>query len=145
MLQMIKQRVKEERGLTLVELLAVLVILGIVAAVSIPIIGNIIDNSKYGAIKSDGIQYINAARMFEADNGELPTTKDQLKGYVEGDTSIKDKPFIFKKNDDGAIQFTGEGATEDGKITVTFTEASIRDINKADKKYVKGGMKIPNK
>lgn len=37
-------RVKNEKGLTLVELLAVIVILAIVAAIAIPAISNVIDN-----------------------------------------------------------------------------------------------------
>jgi type IV pilus assembly protein PilA len=40
---------KNQKGLTLVELLAVIVILGIIAAIAIPSIGGIIDNSKKNA------------------------------------------------------------------------------------------------
>ena len=41
-----KQILKNEKGLTLIELLAVIVILAIVAAIAVPAIGNIIENSR---------------------------------------------------------------------------------------------------
>jgi type IV pilus assembly protein PilA len=40
---------KNQKGLTLVELLAVIVILGVVAAIAVPAIGGIINNSKVNA------------------------------------------------------------------------------------------------
>ncbi len=39
----LKKLLKNQKGFTLVELLAVIVILGIIAAIAIPSIGNIID------------------------------------------------------------------------------------------------------
>ena len=46
MKKFLQKRLKNEKGLTLVELLAVIVILGIIAAIAVPSIGNIIDNSR---------------------------------------------------------------------------------------------------
>ncbi|SDC46772.1 prepilin-type N-terminal cleavage/methylation domain-containing protein [Paenibacillus sp. UNCCL117] len=40
---------KNEKGLTLVELLAVIVILGVIAAIAVPSIGGVIQNSKVNA------------------------------------------------------------------------------------------------
>lgn len=57
-------RVKNEKGLTLVELLAVIVILAIVAAIAIPAISNVIDNSRYKALKADAINVIHAAQFY---------------------------------------------------------------------------------
>ena len=53
MKKFLQKRLKNEKGLTLVELLAVIVILGIIAAIAIPSIGNIIENSKVNAVKAD--------------------------------------------------------------------------------------------
>lgn len=59
---------KNEKGLTLVELLAVIVILGIIAAIAIPSIANIIDNSKKDAHVANAEQMIGAARLAVAAN-----------------------------------------------------------------------------
>ena len=43
------QVLKNRKGVTLVELLAVIVIMGIIAAIAVPAIGSLIENSKKNA------------------------------------------------------------------------------------------------
>ncbi len=50
-----------KKGFTLMELLAVIVILGVIAAIAMPITGNIIDNSKYKTAVDSVYGYIEAA------------------------------------------------------------------------------------
>lgn len=64
------QRLKNERGLTLVELLAVIVILAIIAVIAFVFIGGIIDNSKKDAHIANAQQIISAAKLHEATGGE---------------------------------------------------------------------------
>lgn len=71
MMKNIRKRLENEKGLTLVELLAVIVILAIIAAIAIPAIGNIIKNSQVGALKSDSLNAIAAAELYIIDNPEV--------------------------------------------------------------------------
>lgn len=78
MRKMIKQ-LKNERGLTLVELLAVIVILAIIAIIAFVFIGGIIENSKKDAHVSNAQQIISAAKLYESTGGSLPVSAEDLK------------------------------------------------------------------
>lgn len=62
-----------EKGLTLIELLAVVVILAIIAAISAILIGQIIENSKKDAAISMASQMIYAAKVYEATDKRIDT------------------------------------------------------------------------
>ncbi|PRO64901.1 pilus assembly FimT family protein [Alkalicoccus urumqiensis] len=59
----LKQLLKNQKGLTLVELLAVVVILGIIAAIAVPSIGGIIENSREDAQVANAETLHDAARL----------------------------------------------------------------------------------
>lgn len=81
MREFLKKRLKNERGLTLVELLAVIVILGIVAIIAFVMIGNIIENSRKDAHIANAQQLIDAAKLYEANGYEIEESvgSDDLK------------------------------------------------------------------
>ncbi|SER67341.1 prepilin-type N-terminal cleavage/methylation domain-containing protein [Salisediminibacterium halotolerans] len=77
------QQMKNQKGLTLVELLAVIVILGIIAAIAVPAIGNIIDNAREDAHESNAESLYNAARL--AVTSENETDETTFSGVSNGD------------------------------------------------------------
>ncbi len=125
-----KKLLKNQKGLTLIELLAVIVILAIVAAIAIPAIGNIIDNSKFNAVKADGINVINAANIYYTDN---PEAADD----VEISTLITEKyldaagkiPTTSKVSKDVPRKLTATVPNVVGAYSVIFTAHSIDAIN----------------
>lgn len=75
---------KKQKGMTLVELLAVIVILGIVAAIGTVAIGNIIENSRTDAIERQEDMIEQAARLYYLDTDAAGTAAN-LADYYEGD------------------------------------------------------------
>lgn len=101
---------KDERGLTLVELLAVVVILAIVAAIAFILIGNVIDNSRKDAHISNAQQLIASAKLYEANGGtETTITPSDLEeaGVLGPLTSPwKDFPETGDYGDDAQVTVT---------------------------------------
>jgi type IV pilus assembly protein PilA len=71
MFKALKKKMKDQRGLTLIELLAVIVILGIIAAIAVPAIGGLIDKTKEDAKVAEAIAIINAAKLARASNATV--------------------------------------------------------------------------
>jgi type IV pilus assembly protein PilA len=92
MLITLKKRLKNQRGLTLVELLAVIVILGIISAIAVPSIGNIIEDTRNDATVQDAIQIINAAKIAHAANSNT-TSWTNVEGLNDFLTSAEDETF----------------------------------------------------
>ncbi|WP_163101781.1 type II secretion system protein [Peribacillus alkalitolerans] len=88
MLKRFKKFVKNQKGLTLVELLAVIVILGIIAAIAVPSIGGIIENSKTDAHIANAKQLVAAAKLAEASN----LTTEAISHTLAGGTSSTSSP-----------------------------------------------------
>ena len=86
MKKFLKKKLGNEKGMTLIELLAVIVILAIIAAIAIPAIGNIIENSRVGSAKSNILNAQSAAELYLADNpGAAVVTLANLQGVVLDD------------------------------------------------------------
>ena len=94
---------KNKRGVTLVELLAVIIILGIIAAIAIPTIGNLIENQKRNAAELQWANIIEAARLYDievSDNdGEVTLAELITAGNITIDT-VND--YVFTVNTDAA-------------------------------------------
>ncbi|WP_078545322.1 type IV pilin protein [Litchfieldia alkalitelluris] len=66
---MMKKVLKNQKGLTLIELLAVIVILGIIAAIAVPAIGNVIEKTRLDAVRADAMQVLDSAKIYVASEG----------------------------------------------------------------------------
>ena len=90
-----------EEGFTLVELLAVIVILGIIVAIAIPAIGKVIQTAQTDADKQEIALVEDAARLYftTSDNAALTevTVGDlKTKGYLEKAEDLNDDAKVLK-------------------------------------------------
>lgn len=126
------KHVKNQKGLTLVELLAVIVILGIIAAIAVPAIGNIIENSRKDAHVANAESLYNAARLaVVAEN--ISVGADEWTFYaVEPDTDTDTAKNSERINliGDGYLDETpqdpqGDGAYDTAQVTYDGEEYKI--------------------
>ncbi|XCA82638.1 prepilin-type N-terminal cleavage/methylation domain-containing protein [Exiguobacterium mexicanum] len=112
------KQLKDERGLTLVELLVVVVILGIIAAIAVVAIGGIIENSRKDAMVSDAKQMVNASKLYVASNPVSATTKLDFKGSTNG-TDVSS--YVDSMKDP-----YGDAAYDTAVVTVTVSGSSYK-------------------
>ena len=132
----IKNILRNERGLTLIELLAVVVILAIIAAIAIPAIGGLMDNTKKDAHVANAQQMVSSARLYlTGDKIDEPsvTLGDLIKGgYMEDVENPDSKQMVFNENGSP----TAEGY-DSANSKVTFKNGKVDKvtlISKGDKK-----------
>ncbi|MEY9969731.1 type IV pilus assembly protein PilA [Lysinibacillus sp. RC46] len=130
-----KKLLKNQKGLTLIELLAVIVILAIIAAIAIPAIGNIINNSRDKAIISEGLNIISGAKIAKMDgvcDGDTKPCSDKTIGdYVEGITGSPTYTVTLKGNVWTLTEFSKYGDFKGTKYTLgkdDYTEEKMKAI-----------------
>lgn len=133
------QRLKNERGLTLVELLAVIVILAIIAVIAFVFIGGVIENSKKDAHIANAQQAISAAKLHEATTGsftEITIADLQEKNYLEKE--------IIDPWNDGHYQFTAaDKVVKKGEVfEVSLAGKGCKIVNASEAKLSEGRDKV---
>lgn len=130
MLQQMKKRMKDEKGLTLIELLAVIVILAIIAAIAIPAIGNIIDNSRVKGAKADAANILNAANLYFTENSNATTFTNETDGaenFISEKGTIDE--FTVTKN---GMKIDATGTAGGKSYTITQSTLSGLEVDKGD-------------
>ena len=118
--KLLKRYAKDEKGLTLIELLAVIVILGIIAAIAVVSIGGIIGKTKEKAQVTEAVQIINAAKLAHSTDGATSwESKAGSLALTEYVNNVKDETWV--------VAFSG------GKYTITGHDAAeVLDKKAAD-------------
>ena len=114
MLKRLGFRVKDERGLTLIELVAVVVILGIVAVLLVPRVTGRAEEARVNAALSDIAAMKSVIDVYYADEGEMPDSSN-----------------IADVMQDGGINWTGAA----GGVTDPWGRGYGYEVNTTDDTY----------
>jgi len=114
---------RNKKGFTLVELVVVIAILGILAAIAVPKFTDVTANAKKAAAESEHKVIVSAFQMFQAASptNVLPASKTEVAAYLD----IKDTA----TGTDAGTKYITKNATHTidwtaGKITTTVTGVS---------------------
>ena len=89
---------KRNRGFTLIEIIIVVIIMSLIAALVVPRLFKKVEKSKQQIAKTQIIMIENAVKMFKLDAGRYPSTEEGLKALLEkpAKTNNWDGPYLEK-------------------------------------------------
>lgn len=108
---------KKDEGFTLIELLVVVIIIGILAAIAIPVYIGVQDSAKDSAVASDLGNAKTAVVTYFTQNGTEPTSLDDL-----ADQGYPGPSLEYAAGDEPA--YSGTNSTTDGAFCLAATSTS---------------------
>jgi general secretion pathway protein G len=78
---------RQARGFTLIEIMVVITILGILAALIVPRVIGRTDDARIAAAKQDIASVMQSLKLYRLDNGRYPTTEQGLRALIEKPTT----------------------------------------------------------
>ena len=134
---------KNKKGFTLIELLAIIVILAIIAVITVPIILDIIENSKKGAIEDSAYGYKESIEKYYTselfDNNDIKLEDDYIieNGMMTGkNMNSVEIPINGTKPTRGILTYENNklkrGCLQIDEYAVTFEENRVTKVEKGE-------------
>src|SRR5256714_9655888 len=88
------RRIGNQRGFTLIELMIVVAIIGILAAIAIPLYANVQARARVAKVQADARTLASAVSMFQAHTGALPAALANLTATASNGQGQTAGPFM---------------------------------------------------
>jgi type II secretion system protein G len=90
----INRKLRNEKGFTLIELMIVVAIIGILAAIAIPLYANVQARARVAKVQADLRTLASSVSMYQAHTGSLPASLDNLTVTVSNGQGQTAGPFM---------------------------------------------------